>query len=176
MRILGIDPSLTSLGYAHTTISGGAVVGSVRPKKVTGLVRLAYIRDQVQALLETVEPMLVAYEGYAMGRFVGRSFDRAELGGVLKAMCFDRKIRILLVPPTCLKLFATGKGNADKDAVRVAMAKHRGSFFSSDDEADAYGLLLMGLAFCDSRQRPRDPRHYKHSALRGCELVEACAN
>jgi len=171
MNIIGLDPSLTSLGYACSSSTGAVRVGTVRPKKMKGLDRIAFIRDQVHGLIEEVQPELVAYEGYAMGRFAGRAFDLGELGGVLKLMLFERKIRLLLVPPTCLKLFATGKGNADKDRVMAAMAKERGKLFTYDDEADAYALYLMGLAYSDRRHRPRDPRHYRHTALRGCELV-----
>lgn len=173
MKIVAIDPSLTSLGFAHTTESGVVKVGTVQPKKMKGARRLAFLRDEVEAVLETVQPELVPFEGYAMGRFAGRAFDLGELGGVLKLALFERKIPILLVPPSCLKLFATGKGNADKDQVMVAMAKHRGRLFASDDEADAYALLQMGIAFSARRHRPRDPRHFKNAALRGCELVEA---
>lgn len=174
-RILGIDPSLTSLGYAFVAANGKTVTGTVRSKFVTGPQRLRGIRDAVLNILNDAQPTLVAYEGYAMGRFSGggRAFDLGELGGVLKLMIFESKIQLLLVPPTSLKLFATGSGRADKDAVRVAMAKHRGQLFKSDDEADAYALFLMGSLFCDARQRPRDPRHFRYTALRGCELVQA---
>jgi crossover junction endodeoxyribonuclease RuvC len=171
--VLGIDPSLTSLGFAYYTKEGLPIVGTVKPKKVKGLARLLYLRTQVQAVLDVAKPQLIAYEGYAMGRFAGRAFDLGELGGVLKLFFFERKIPLLLVPPSSLKLFATGIGNADKQRVMAVMSKHRGRAFSSDDEADAYALLQVGIAFRDGRQRPRDPRHFKCTALRGCELVQA---
>jgi len=166
---------LTSLGFAYPSDSGKVVVGTVKPKKLTGPGRLGYIRDEVAKLLDAAQPDLVSYEGYAMGRFAGggRAFDIGELGGVLKLLVFERSIDLLLVPPTSLKLFATGSGRADKDDVGKAMARHRGRLFASDDEADAYALLQLGLAFSDGRQRPRDPRHFKNTALRGCELVQA---
>ena len=152
MMVLGIDPSLTSLGYAYMA-GGQAVVGSITPKKIRGLPRLAYIRDTLEAIVEDAQPTLVAYEGYAMGRFAGggRLADLGELGGVLKLALHERNIAILLVPPSSLKLFATGKGNSDKGQVMVAMARHRGRLFSSDDEADAYALLQMGIAYSDRR-------------------------
>lgn len=172
MLVLGIDPSLTSTGYA---IGDGRMVttGTIKPKKLTGPERLLFIQAAIENMLDERDISLVAYEGYAMGRFAGRSFDLGELGGVLKTTIYRRKIPLLLVPPTSLKLFATGKGNADKDQVKVAMSQDRGQLFTSDDEADAYALYRMGVAACDPRQRPRDRRHYRHAALRGCELVSA---
>lgn len=173
MRILAIDPSITSLGYAYEAPQG-VVTGKVVPKKLKGLERLEYVLESVEGLLATTRPDLVVYEGYAMGKFAGRSFDLGELGGLLKMAIWTRRIRILLVPPSSLKLFATGKGNADKEAVMKAMSKHRGALFTSDDEADAYALLQLGIAFCDARQMPRDRRHFKHAAIRGCEIIKAC--
>lgn len=170
MRILGIDPSLTSLGYAYTD-EGTISCGTVKPK-TRGLERLLQLREEVTELFDRVTPTLVAYEGYAMGQFGGRMFDRAELGGVLKMLAYDRDVPILVVPPTSLKLFVTGKGNSKgKEEVMKVLAKHRGRLFKGDDEADAYGLTLMGMAWTSARHRPRERSHYVHRALRGCELV-----
>lgn len=177
ISVLGIDPSLTSLGYAYSS-DDKSIVGTVRPKRLQGAARLKYILEEVREVVSASEPALIAYEGYAMGRFAGggRLADLGELGGVLKLLAYESNIPLLIVPPSCLKLFATGKGNADKDAVMVAMAKHRGRLFSSNDEADAYALYLMGLAYSDRRQRPRDPRHYKHAALRSCKFIGVCGD
>jgi crossover junction endodeoxyribonuclease RuvC len=173
MRILGIDPSLTSLGYAYT-VDGEATVGRVVPKNIVGMPRLALLRDTVRDILDTSKPTLIAYEGYSMGKFIGRAADLGELGGTLKLMIYERNIPILLVPPASLKMFATGKGNCDKSAVMTKMSAERGWLFTSDDEADAYALLLMGLAYSDRRHLPRDPRHFRHAALRGCSKIVGC--
>ena len=174
MNILAIDPSLTSTGYAYQIGNGPVVVGTIRPKKMVGVERLAYLREEVNTLISLVGPSLITYEGYAMSRFANRAFDLGELGGVLKLLVFGYRIPLLLVPPTCLKLYATGKGNADKGQVMIAMAKIRKRLFSCDDEADAFALLQLGLSFSSSRQRIRDPRHFTNVAIRGCQLVDVC--
>lgn len=170
MRVMSVDPSLTSLGYAYH-IDGEEGVCTVRPKRLQGLQRLTYIRDEVLLQLSTVQPSLLVFEGYAMGRAAFRAFDLGELGGILKVAIYEKGVPLLLVPPTNLKLFATGSGRADKDAVRIAMNRVGGILFANDDEADAYGLLQMGLAFLSSRHRPRLKGHYKNVALSGCSLV-----
>ena len=48
-------------------------------------------------------------------------------------------------PPALLKKFATGKGNAPKPLVVSELTKRYGRVFRSDDEADAYGLLMLAL-------------------------------
>lgn len=176
MNILAIDPSLTSTGYAYQTGGDAIQVGTIRAKNMNGVERLQFIKEEVNTLISLVKPEVVSYEGYAMSRFANRAFDLGELGGVLKLLVFGYRIPILLVPPTCLKLYATGKGNADKGQVMVAMAKVRRRLFSCDDEADAYALLQLGLAFSSSRLRVRDPRHHTNAAIRGCQLVSVRGN
>lgn len=172
MNLLAIDPSLTSLGYAYTTAEAPAVVGTVRPEKLRGMPRLYDLRYHVSKLLDEVQPALVVYEGYAMGvRGGGRVFDLGELGGVLKLEIYARGIPVLLVPPSCLKLFVTGQGKTDgKDEMMRTLARHRGQLFQRSDEADAYGLLLMGRAWLLPRTRPRDRRHHANRALLGCKI------
>jgi crossover junction endodeoxyribonuclease RuvC len=174
LRILSIDPSLASLGYAYT-LDGGetSFTGTIKANKLKGVARLLHVHARITEVISHVIPALVAYEGYSLGKIRPYALDRAELGGLIKKELYDRKIPILLVPPTSLKLYATGKGNADKLEVMAQMGASRGLAFTSDDEADAYGLLLMGLAKLSRRHRPRDPRHYRHRALKGC-MLQTC--
>lgn len=173
--MLAIDPSLTSTGYAFRSQSGqetATVVGSIQPKKMRGMERILFIEDRIKGLVAELQPKRVVYEGYAMGVRSGHVFDRAELGGVLKRFIWEQGIDIILVPPKSLKLFATGNGNADKDAMMRVLAQHRGRLFNNSDEADAYGLLLCGEAFCDRRLLPRVRGNYKHAAVAGFEVVK----
>lgn len=170
MNILAIDPSLTSTGWASLS-EEGEDYGRISPQELRGFERLSYIRDSVENLLDTFQPELVVYEGYSMGRFLGKAWDRIELGGVLKFMIWSRNIRLLVVPPTSLKLFLTGSGKAEKDDMKREASRIYGRLIKNADEADAYGLLQMGKALCDRRLLPRDRRHYKHRALSGCEMM-----
>lgn len=55
----------------------------------------------------------IAIEGYSMGS-KGKVFNIAENTGVLKYKIYNAGIPLEVVPPTTVKKFATGKGNADK--------------------------------------------------------------
>lgn len=176
-KVMGIDPSLASLGLAYRGERGVVTAHALGHKTKKGQDRLVFMRDIVSRYLDLVAPELVAFEGYAIGfnnKNSNNILNLAELGGILKLLIFERGIDILLVPPTSLKLFATGKGNADKDKVRVAIQSDLQVSFSTSDQYDAAGLLVMGEAHLNPvRSLPRDRRHYKHKALKGCVVLAA---
>ncbi len=180
MRVLGIDPSLTGTGIAFR--NGNVAYTERVQTTLRDMPRLVYIRDRVREYAQHVKPTLVAYEGYAMGfgkGLAGKIFDRAELGGILKLMLIEEfGTPVLVVPPTSLKMFMTGKGRlskGDKGKKEFSeyASKHRGRGFMSFDEADAYGLMVMGEAKLEPRRLPRLRTHYQHLALAGCEVIEA---
>ncbi len=177
-KVLGIDPSLTGTGISFRN---GSVAYTERVQtELRDMRRLIYIRDRVREYAHHVKPDLIAYEGYAMGfgkGMAGKIFDRAELGGILKLMFIEEfDATVLVVPPNSLKLFMTGKGRlskGDKGKKEFSeyASKHRGRGFMSFDEADAYGLMVMGEAKLDPRKLPRLRTHYQHVALAGCQIL-----
>ena len=74
--------------------------------------------------------------------------DAAHLYGgflaTLTAWCERRGVAYQGVPVGTIKRFATGKGNADKDAVLAAM-RERGFQPTDDNEADAIAILLWAM-------------------------------
>jgi len=144
--ILGLDPSLSSTGYA-TVVDGYRTVGRLVPRQQTGVARLSWLRRQVIDLVDGDGIDLVAIEGYSMGsgRAGGTTHAHGlgELGGVIRLALYDRSLPFADVPPASLKKFSTGKGNASKEQVLVEAVKRLGYPGSSNDEADALWLLAM---------------------------------
>jgi len=62
----------------------------------------------------------------------------------LSTWCEQRSVPYQGVPVGTLKRFATGKGNAGKEAV-IAAVRARGFTPADDNEADALALLLWAL-------------------------------
>jgi len=60
----------------------------------------------------------VAIEGYAFGSTSGLVFNIGESTGALKQILWKKGIEFETVPPTVIKKFATGKGNAGKDLLK----------------------------------------------------------
>lgn len=150
IRILGIDPSLASTGYAFRSTKGDdegmTVVGHMKGDKMRGVGRLVILERRLLDLLDTVKPRIVVFEGYAMGVRSGmhRAFDLGELGGVFKKAIWERGIDLLLVPPAVLKKHATGNGAIKKDKMVSYLKRKSGLDFATSDEADAYALLRLG--------------------------------
>ena len=67
----------------------------------------------------------VALEGYAYSAS-GRVFQIAENTGILKYKLYLLSIPVTVIPPTEIKKFATGKGNADKNAMYAAFSHETG--------------------------------------------------
>lgn len=67
----------------------------------------------------------VYIEDYSYGS-KGRVFHIAENGGVCKYLLWKNNIEYTAIPPTVIKKFATGKGNADKERMQSAFIEETG--------------------------------------------------
>ena len=76
----------------------------------------------------------VFIEDYAMGAR-GRIFNIGENGGLLKHLLWTKQTPFSLIAPTVIKKFATGKGNAKKDAMWNQFVKDTG-------REDLYAAML----------------------------------
>lgn len=73
----------------------------------------------IDRLLESLDKVHVFIEGYSMGS-KGKVFHIAENTGVLKYRLWNFHIAYESVPPTVIKKFATGKGNANKESMQAS--------------------------------------------------------
>jgi len=161
-RVLGLDLSLTSTGYACPDCGTGTI--SVRSR---GLERLVELRDEI--LSHAITADVVVLEGYAFAAHAAHAHALGELGGVVRVALFEAGIPVAEVPPASLKRFATGKGAANKDAMIAAAIRHFGFEGSTNDEADAWLLRCMGLAYydelCSSAPGPAPVLSYQRQAI-----------
>lgn len=163
LRVMGIDPSLTSTGWACA-----GEVGRLR-SKFKGGQRYEHLRNQFIGLLEHYRPDVIFYEGYAFGRSMPGTMGRAELGGLFKLEAYVRGIAVVLVPPTCLKKVATNSGSAKKPQMKSSIV----SLFDvdsscNDDEIDAYALRALG----DALLLGRGPAGFVNRAKAATEKIE----
>lgn len=125
--------------------------------------RFIYIAQRISSIIKKYKITHVVLEGYAMGA-IGSVFDIAEMGGLVKKKLFDEgfdsfdKKNFFIIPPTSLKGYICGKGNAKKEEMQKAIFLNYGIPFENDNEADAYALARMFLdlgeeieIFCKSK-------------------------
>lgn len=162
--VLGVDPSLTSTGYSYRK-DGKVITERVTCGDLRGPWRLSYLAGQLEKRLNAIDCKMVAYETYAYGKAGGRGgmaqgrlFDIGELGGVYKRLIWDRGIDMLMVSPTALKAVIAGDGRAGKDQVQDAILRHFGYSLPQNDEADAFGLMIMGELRCGISDAPPEVR------------------
>lgn len=145
IRVLALDLSLTSTGVA--TPDG-------HPDRLrttlTGTRRLAHIRDQVLELARDTWPDLIAIEGYAFAR-PNQAHQIGELGGVIRLALTEHHHSWITVPPSTVKKYATGTGNAGKPQVTAAAIRRLDYAAHHDDEADA---LWIRAAVADAAGHP----------------------
>ena len=147
MNVAGLDLSTKRIGYA--TPAGHLLSISGHAKADDPYRRLHELtRDLVRAFtLNPPAPDLVVVEDYALGAPGRLSLVRlGEIGGIVRTWLFEQDFRIALVPPGTLKRFATGNGNAKKDAMMARAIELGARGNVNDDEADAFHLRRMGRA------------------------------
>jgi Holliday junction resolvasome RuvABC endonuclease subunit len=71
------------------------------------------------------EKVTILIEDYSFGS-KGRVFNLAENCGILKYMLYKAGYRFFTVPPTVVKKYATGKGNATKEKMYDAFVVETG--------------------------------------------------
>jgi len=142
MRIIGIDPSLTSLGWAYLDTETEYSASGALKSRHKGLERLVDLRAQVKKILVGLPLDRAVIEGYAFS--ANRGHDQGEIGGVVRLACYDAGLPIDVVPPATLKKWTTGKGNAKKDFMLLKCFRRWGVEFETVDEADAFALAQWG--------------------------------
>ena len=147
VRVLGLDPSLTSFGVAEATFPGDGSwlveTTTWTPDSLRGQERLRWFHERALRRLDRFQPHMVVLEGYAYAKG-NYAHQIGELGGVIRLALDMRGIVPLVVPPAKLKKFVTGKGNSGKDLMLLEAYKRFGLDVQTSDEADAASLAIFG--------------------------------
>lgn len=153
MKIIGLDLSLTATGVA--IIDNGAVTvttvgskGAADASLVERLRRLDQLEARIVDAIEASEgplPDLIVIEQPAFSRTTGHHHDRSGLWWRIVGVAQDFYSDVVEVTPGGLKKYVTGKGNASKDEVLLAVARRFPSVeVANNNEADALVLAAMG--------------------------------
>lgn len=149
------------------TQRGFQVIGELHPLYKTQQERFENIAKYFMRLLNLhIAVVFVAVEDYSMGS-KGKVFHIAENTGILKYLLWKYNVPFITVPPTQIKKFATGKGNAKKEQMLEAFTKETNLDLSKimgqagkldspvTDVVDAYYIAKYAKAHYEqNHQRP----------------------
>lgn len=151
--LVAIDPSLTGMAVCvwRRGWDAPSVLLRHESKGVGRTVRERMRRYEshllhVSRALTECMPDMVLVEGYSFGSRGAAVIDLGEFGALLRAEILRRICDRPLyeVPPSCLKKFVTGKGNANKEQMAAHVSKRWDQIFDTNDETDAYALAQLG--------------------------------
>ena len=161
MNVLGIDPSLTGTGVAT---AGGLHTITSKPSDTTltgRRARLTTIVHELDNIVLGVKPWrferipnLIVIEAPSLAqKSQAGTLDRNGLWWLLVDRLHTLGIPVVEVSPSTLKKFATGKGNATKPDMRMALYQRAGLDCRDDNQVDAWWLRQVGLHFTDHPDR-----------------------
>lgn len=159
MRALGIDPSLSSLGYC--VYDSGAID---RPRRlvhsghegtmgdIVPVARFIRARAVVASLLRRFNVDVVGIESpaFTAGPFATTHFSLMMFAS---EAVFDARKDLVLFDPTTLKIVSTGKSDATKaDMQRAVQLDRMSTDIVQSDEADAYHAARSASRFMELRE------------------------
>lgn len=97
--------------------------GTLLPSIDDDTLKFDFISDWVIDIVLQHPHQDINIEGYAMNA-MGRTFQIGENTGLLKYKLMQSGRAFNMIPPTAIKKFATGKGNATKPMMEVVFRKH----------------------------------------------------
>ncbi len=156
LRILGIDPGLTSTGYGLIdvidrdleAVEGGVVrTKSDQPMEQ----RLYSIYSVIRDVIKDFKPEVVAIEDLH-SRFAKTALLLGHARGVVVLAAGEAKLPVFNYQPTRAKNLVTGSGRADKEQMKQAIAAHLGTPDAAKNEhvADAFSIAIAHAVMAGS--------------------------
>jgi crossover junction endodeoxyribonuclease RuvC len=153
-KILGLDPGLATLGFGAISIGSSQPIalGQVglcdfgiiqTPSHQEIGLRLQTIYDDLHALLDQIQPDLVAIEKFFFYR-MANTIAVAQARGVIMLVLAQHQVTYVEFTPAQVKQAIAGYGNADKSEVQAGVSRELCLDYipKPDDAADALALAL----------------------------------
>lgn len=149
MKILGFDPGTARLGFGVINKNGNSFVagdfGIVETEAgLPKAERLRQIKNDIEELLESVKPDLVAVEELFFVNNITTGISVAEARGVILATAADFGCEIFEFKPMEIKQAICGNGHAEKKQVQCMVQRllNLEVIPQPDDAADALAVAL----------------------------------
>lgn len=138
-KVIGLDLSITASGVAH---SDGRLT-TIAPRATMKDRRLAVIKGVITRMVRDEGPDLAVIED--LPTHAHSAGITGMVHGVARYALIETGCPYALVTPAALKKFATGRGNANKSDMRMALFKRTDADVGDDNQVDAAWLRYAGL-------------------------------
>lgn len=149
--ILGLDLSCTETGWAvaiaNTNKTQNLLYSSIKTNKkdfADDIDRFLHINAEIVTVMARYNPDVVFIEDTFVGGNNQTAKKLMQLGGIVRAFLRSIDVPFMDVPPTTLKKFICGKGNASKELVINTVNKVLKTEIKNDNIADSISLALFG--------------------------------
>ncbi len=160
IRILGLDPGTTIMGWGVVRVDGPQIAyeasGSIVGKGGDRYGRIYSITSQLGRLLRSIKKIHeVGIEtGFVFGKKGRINYQAilalAEARGAIVNTVFGMVNRVKFYAPATVKKAVTTSGRSDKDVVARWLEHFTRRTFANQDESDA-----VAVAFCHALKRKR---------------------
>jgi Holliday junction resolvasome RuvABC endonuclease subunit len=160
-NVFGLDLSLRAPGLAVVSgnprnhVGDGLEVDSALIRigeDVRGPQRLSVVSHAVWDWMKSrgaKAGSLVVQEGYGFSSQMAHS--TGELGGCVRRDLYENGCNLVVIPPSTLKRWVTGKGNDDKNVVIKKAFQRWGFDVDEDNQCDAFTCAMLGLVDVSDR-------------------------
>jgi hypothetical protein len=139
--VVGIDLSLTGTGVAQDDGLTRVTCGDLR-----GCDRFSWIAENIfgDGVVQAADLVVIEGPAYSKALQAGHH-EAAGLWWHIIYRLHLMEVPYAVVPPSVLKKYATGRGNADKPDMRVALLQRTGIDERDNNKVDAAWLRMAGL-------------------------------
>jgi crossover junction endodeoxyribonuclease RuvC len=148
MKILGIDPGSTSMGYAILEEKAGELsileygTSLVKSKELSE--KLLQITELLESILKKHKPDVAGVEKLFLAKNKKTAFEVAHARGVIMLTLMRAHIQVHEITPNEVKIAVTNYGGSDKQMVAKMVAKilRVPSLAGDDNAADALAVAI----------------------------------
>ncbi|PIT93312.1 MAG: crossover junction endodeoxyribonuclease RuvC [Candidatus Harrisonbacteria bacterium CG10_big_fil_rev_8_21_14_0_10_38_8] len=149
MKILGVDPGSTLIGYGLIDQDKNDNLkeldhGLITIKATTLPEKILLLSFKFQELLDKTKPEYVGIETLFFAKNKKTAFEVAHARGVLLYLLLKNQIPFKEITPNEVKVSVTSYGNADKDQVATMVKKilHLEELKGDDNTSDALAVAI----------------------------------
>lgn len=153
MRILGIDPGTSRIGYGVIETGNSLKLlkyGVIEAKEKTLTEKISNFSKQLEMLLDEIKPETAGIEKLFFAKNQKTAIDVAQARGAILAILLKKNIPVSEYAPNEVKSQVTGYGLADKKGVAKMVKAILGisELPGYDDASDALAVAITTANHC----------------------------